>query len=107
MPRNLFCKYICAVWHSEQTIKGRLIKRGASLLVAVTFPHDISRGDFKFIMPQSGCIGNIKYSKALDEVLPSLELTDVWATSHSRAINTNCTQNIAARVELLCVFEPT
>ena len=87
--------------------KGKTYTTWSKFTCCGHFPHDISRGDFIFIMPQSGCIGNINYSKALDEVLRSLELTDVWATSHSRAINTNCTQNIAARVELLCVFEPT
>ena len=54
---NLVCKYICTVWHSKQTGEGRLLQRGASLLVAVTSAHDDSREDSKFIMSQTDCFG--------------------------------------------------
>jgi len=48
-------------------------------------------GDFICALSQAKCNGNMDYSKALDKLARGLELTDVWATAHPRAIYTHYT----------------
>jgi len=46
-------------------------------------------GDFNYVLSQMDCTGNINYSKSLKKLVRGLELTDVWATAHPRAIYTH------------------
>jgi len=60
-------------------------------------------GDFNCVLSQADCTGNMNYSKALDKLVRGLELTDVWATIHPRAIYTHYTPHGAARLDRLYI----
>ena len=60
-------------------------------------------GDFNCVLSQADCTGNMNYSKALDKPVRGLKLTDVWATTHPRAIYTHYTPHGAARLDRLYV----
>jgi len=49
-------------------------------------PTMIIVGDFKCVLPQTHCTGNINYSKALDRMVRGFDLTDVWERITPRAI---------------------
>ena len=65
---------------SEQTGEGTLLQRGATLPVAGTSTTTIIGGDFNCVLSQADCTGNMNYTKALDNLVRGLEVTDVWET---------------------------
>jgi endonuclease/exonuclease/phosphatase family metal-dependent hydrolase len=66
-------------------------------------PTLIVGGHLNCVLSQADCTGNMNYSKALDKPVRGLKLTDVWATTHPRAIYTHYTPHGAARLDRLYV----
>ena len=66
-----------------------------------SLPHTmIVGGDFNCVLSQADCTGNMNYSKALDKLVRGFELTDVWTTTHTRAIYTHYTRSSTTRPSL-------
>jgi len=60
-------------------------------------------GDFNCVLSKADCTGNLNFSKALNKLVRGLELTEISARAHPRAIYTHYTPHGAARLDRLYV----
>ena len=84
-------------------VQRKFLQCGSHLLVAVTALNNDRRGDFNYVLTNTDCTGNRRFSKALETVVRGYGLADVWENVPLRAADTHYTSHGTARFDRIYV----